>query len=93
MRDARENDIHDRVISALLALLLDVSRPESRQLTPLQLAILDELSRGHDYKEASYNLGIAHSTLRVHVTRMRTHLGEEIIPRRRRRGVTRDYVS
>ena len=83
--DAQETDCHARVISALLALLLGVSRPGGLQLTPQQRDILGKLALGHSNKETAHDLGISHDTLRVQLTRMRKRLGDEIIPRRRRR--------
>jgi len=81
--DAHENDCHARVISALLALLLDTPRPRSLRLTPQQRDIYRELSRGSSNKEIAYTLGLSHNALHVQLSRMRKRLGEGIIPRRR----------
>jgi len=83
--DAHEAGGHALVISALLALLLDAPRPDSLPLTPQQRAVYGELSRGLSCKETAYALGISHTAVRIHLSRMRTRIGEEIIPRLRRR--------
>jgi len=83
--EAQETDCHARVIAALLALLLDASHPGGLQLTPQQRDIHGHLALGHSYKETAHDLGISHGTLRVQLTRMRKRLGDEIIPRLRRR--------
>jgi len=83
--DARENDCHVRVVSALLAQLLGEARHDDLPFTPQQRAVCDELSRGLSCKEIAYKLGISHTAVRIHLSRMRTRLGEGIIPRLRRR--------
>jgi len=80
---ASQNDCHARVVSALLAILLGVTRADTFRLTPQQRAIYGELSRGSSHIEAASNLGISHNALRVQLTRMRKRLGNGIIPRLR----------
>jgi len=82
---AEENDSHARVIATLLALLLGAEHPAYLQPTPLQRAIYDKRALGLSNKEIAFALGISHSALRVHLTRMRNRFGDRIIPRHRRR--------
>ena len=102
----RKTAAHARVISALLSLLLgaprpdsprsdvtrpDTPRPDTSQLTPQQRDIYDKLSSGRSYKEIAHALGISHNTLLVQLTLMRKRLGDEIIPRLRRRQAAQDH--
>lgn len=91
--DADENDCHTRVIAALLSLLLGAARLDGLRFTPQQRDIHAELLRGSSYKEAAYNLGISHNALLVQITRMRSRLGDGIIPRLRRQCARQKTVN
>jgi len=73
-----------RVISALLALLPDVPRPDEPPLTPRQRDTYNKLSLNLDNKAIAFELGITHNALLVRMTRLRKRLGEDKVPRQRR---------
>jgi len=80
----QEADCQHHIISALLALLLDVPRPDEHPLTPRQRDTYYKLSLDIDNKTIASDLGITHNALLVRIARLRKRLGEGKIPRQRR---------